>query len=275
MAARTRLVFALVGVLATSGTIAQPVQRFDFESTTDDPVAYFAPARIEVLLVNAVPTSVWPYSEDLSFPADDWMGVLDAAASPGPWGACSGTGTLRFGQYATACDINGFCVDVPVGHGGFILRFPRPVAALAFCRPTLAPGYGAPGWTFAARRGNELVGALAVPPEGGPVGAPSRAVELRAADGPMTAARVTLTQAGDFEAGGGPELTITLDDLDVTWWCVADFDNSGGTPDTQDVTAYFDAWLRGDPLADADVSGGTPDTSDIVEFFQRWLAGGC
>jgi hypothetical protein len=57
--------------------------------------------------------------------------------------------------------------------------------------------------------------------------------------------------------------------------CTADFDASGGTPDTSDIDAYFTAWLAGNPAADADCSGGTPDVSDIDVFFDAWLNGGC
>jgi pimeloyl-ACP methyl ester carboxylesterase len=57
--------------------------------------------------------------------------------------------------------------------------------------------------------------------------------------------------------------------------CSADFDQSGGTPDSSDIDAFFSAWLLGDATADADCSGGTPDASDIDTFFQEWLAGGC
>jgi glucose/arabinose dehydrogenase len=58
-------------------------------------------------------------------------------------------------------------------------------------------------------------------------------------------------------------------------FCVADFDGSGGTPDSTDIDAFFSAWLLGDPRADADLSGGTPDSTDIEFFFTLWLAGGC
>jgi formylglycine-generating enzyme len=57
--------------------------------------------------------------------------------------------------------------------------------------------------------------------------------------------------------------------------CPADFDQSGGTPDINDIDAYFTAWLAGEPTADADCSGGTPDINDIDAFFAAWLAGGC
>jgi len=57
--------------------------------------------------------------------------------------------------------------------------------------------------------------------------------------------------------------------------CVADFNNSGGTPDDADVAAFFDAWNAGDACADANGSGGTPDDADVATFFDLWNAGGC
>jgi YVTN family beta-propeller protein len=57
--------------------------------------------------------------------------------------------------------------------------------------------------------------------------------------------------------------------------CPADFDASGGTPDSTDIDAFFNAWLAGSDSADADCSGGTPDSADINAFFTAWLAGGC
>jgi hypothetical protein len=57
--------------------------------------------------------------------------------------------------------------------------------------------------------------------------------------------------------------------------CAADFDRSGGTPDSTDIDAFFTAWLAGAGNADSDCSGGTPDSSDINVFFGQWLAGGC
>jgi hypothetical protein len=57
--------------------------------------------------------------------------------------------------------------------------------------------------------------------------------------------------------------------------CPADFDGSGGTPSSTDISAFFTAWLFGNATADADCSGGTPDTQDIETFFVAWLAGGC
>lgn len=57
--------------------------------------------------------------------------------------------------------------------------------------------------------------------------------------------------------------------------CIADFDASGGTPDTSDITRYFSAWLAGDATADTNCSGGAIDAADIDSFFTQWLAGGC
>ena len=57
--------------------------------------------------------------------------------------------------------------------------------------------------------------------------------------------------------------------------CVADFNNSGGTPDDADVASFFDAWNNGEACADANGSGGTPDDADVATFFDLWNAGGC
>ena len=57
--------------------------------------------------------------------------------------------------------------------------------------------------------------------------------------------------------------------------CVADFNDSGGTPDDADVTAFFEAWNNGDECADSNGSGGTPDDADVTEFFTLWNNGGC
>lgn len=57
--------------------------------------------------------------------------------------------------------------------------------------------------------------------------------------------------------------------------CIADYNNSGGTPDDADVTAFFAAWSNGDPCADANGSGGTPDDVDVTTFFNLWDQGGC
>jgi CubicO group peptidase (beta-lactamase class C family) len=57
--------------------------------------------------------------------------------------------------------------------------------------------------------------------------------------------------------------------------CPADFDASGGTPDSADISAFFTAWLNGDDCADVNLSDGTPDLLDIDAFFTQWLAGSC
>jgi hypothetical protein len=77
-------------------------------------------------------------------------------------------------------------------------------------------------------------------------------------------------------AGGKPFFGITRwGPSSVCCPCTADFDQSGGTPDSGDIDAFFSSWLLGDPTADADCSGGTPDSGDIDTFFTQWLNGGC
>jgi len=60
---------------------------------------------------------------------------------------------------------------------------------------------------------------------------------------------------------------------DPTPACLADFNNSGGTPDDADVAAFFEAWNNGETRADVNGSGGTPDDADVTYFFERWNAG--
>jgi len=71
--------------------------------------------------------------------------------------------------------------------------------------------------------------------------------------------------------------TITQRNEALVWRsggvCLADFNNSGGTPDEADVAAFFEAWNLGDPMADVNASGGTPDEADVAYFFERWNAG--
>jgi len=64
-----------------------------------------------------------------------------------------------------------------------------------------------------------------------------------------------------------------LDDIMLTGGCLADFNNSGGTPDDADVAAFFDAWNEGLGTADVNNSGGTPDDADVAYFYERWGAG--
>jgi hypothetical protein len=76
----------------------------------------------------------------------------------------------------------------------------------------------------------------------------------------------------------GPGSINRVPDLGCYEWrqtCPADFDNSGGTPDTGDLAAFFEAFSAGDAAADVNKSGGTPDSDDIEAFFNVWLAGGC
>lgn len=72
-----------------------------------------------------------------------------------------------------------------------------------------------------------------------------------------------------------PEAFIAIIEGQLPCACAADFDQSGGTPDANDIDAFFLSWLYGDQSADVDCSGGTPDANDIDVFFQEWLAGGC
>jgi len=55
--------------------------------------------------------------------------------------------------------------------------------------------------------------------------------------------------------------------------CAADFDASG-SPDSDDIIAFFADWDSGENCADVDGSGGV-DSDDIVLFFGQWDAGGC
>lgn len=75
--------------------------------------------------------------------------------------------------------------------------------------------------------------------------------------------------------GCGPGTGVLDARLSFGCPCIADFDRSGGTPDTTDVALYFDLWLAGNATTDTDCSGGTPDTNDVELFFTQWLAGGC
>ena len=106
------------------------------------------------------------------------------------------------------------------------------------------------------------------------------------AGGSMTLSGGTLTLAGTIGQPDARNAPLTGGNLSLTggFWqdalfgpcpCRADFDGSGGTPDANDIDAFFVAWLSGDTSADADCSGGTPDATDIDAFFTQWLAGGC
>lgn len=148
-----------------------------------------------------------------------------------------------------------------------ILRFKTPTARVSFCRPGADSSLQLPGWSAAIRRGGVTIDSIAeVAPTFGEAHAPAT-FEL-AGTVPFNTLVITTTLIGD--TGG-----MVIDDLQFEPWCAADFNNSGGTPDTEDLDAFFSAWLAGDALADVDASGGTPDTADIGAFFDLWLAGGC
>ena len=55
--------------------------------------------------------------------------------------------------------------------------------------------------------------------------------------------------------------------------CIADYNQSGGTPDDADVFAFFMDWAAGEPAADVNQSGGVPDDADVAFFFEAWAQG--
>jgi ELWxxDGT repeat protein len=55
--------------------------------------------------------------------------------------------------------------------------------------------------------------------------------------------------------------------------CPADYDNSGGAPETADIFAFLNDWLAASPNADFDGSGGAPTTADIFGFINAWMVG--
>ncbi len=55
--------------------------------------------------------------------------------------------------------------------------------------------------------------------------------------------------------------------------CAADYDASG-SPDSDDIIAFFRDWDQGDTCADVDGSDSV-DSDDIVAFFVQWDGGGC
>jgi hypothetical protein len=85
----------------------------------------------------------------------------------------------------------------------------------------------------------------------------------------------TIRLGGYNGATGTGHITLSCEAAPTCSPCVADFNNSGGTPDDADVSAFFSAWNSGDVCADANDSGGTPDDADISTFFILWNNGGC
>lgn len=93
---------------------------------------------------------------------------------------------------------------------------------------------------------------------------------------PVAAGGQYLVRLGSFSATGrgSGQVQFTCTALECPP-CPADFNDSGGTPDDADVTAFFEAWNAGEPCADVNDSGGTPDDADVTIFFELWNAGGC
>jgi len=83
---------------------------------------------------------------------------------------------------------------------------------------------------------------------------------------------VTIFASAVNEGAQGYALVITGNVLEGST-CIADYNNSGGTPDDADVYAFFMDWAAGEPGADVNQSGGVPDDADVAYFFERWNAG--
>lgn len=160
-----------------------------------------------------------------------------------------------------------------VAIGSFLVAHPTSTATCPGRSAEFSVGVtgGVPPFTYQWRRN-----ASAIDPAGNP----------SAATATLTLPGVDLSSAGSYDcvvtsSGAGPCNIITsnaatLEVRDCPYGsCPADYDASGGTPDTTDITAFFGDWLAGADCADADCSGGTPDGTDITVFFDAWLAGGC
>lgn len=149
-----------------------------------------------------------------------------------------------------------------------ILTGPEPTSAcpggtVAF---TVVPG-GVGPFAFAWRHGGSPID---------PAGNPSAATST------LTLASVQPADLGAYDCMvtnpcghvTSPAAALTVRDCPYGA-CAADYDGSGGTPDTTDIIAFFADWLAGAECADVDCSGGTPDGTDIGVYFAAWLAGGC
>src|SRR5262249_15789622 len=147
------------------------------------------------------------------------------------------------------------------------LDFEHPVARVRFCRPGCKAFVTLAGWSADGYEGSTRVASLH---EDAPIPSVEHTAASYELSGPRPITTVVFTSETLGTIGG-----MVLDDLEYERWWPADFDNSGGTPDTQDLEAFFTAWSAGDALSDVDQSGGTPDGEDIAAFFGLWLAGGC
>ena len=55
--------------------------------------------------------------------------------------------------------------------------------------------------------------------------------------------------------------------------CPADFNNSGGEPNVQDVYDFLSAFFAGSVDADVNASGGSPTVQDVFDFIAAWYVG--
>lgn len=74
-------------------------------------------------------------------------------------------------------------------------------------------------------------------------------------------------------ADPSPADAFSLTNTRIRGGCAADYDASG-SPDSDDIIAFFGDWDQGDSCADVDDSGGV-DSDDILLFFGQWDMGGC
>ncbi|GEM_PF-3259015 len=83
------------------------------------------------------------------------------------------------------------------------------------------------------------------------------------------AAAYAVNDAGQILVSDGysPFLLTPVDD------CPADFNLDGGV-DGEDVSDFFSAWVRAEPLAEINGDGGI-DGADIEPFFNAWVNAGC
>lgn len=133
-----------------------------------------------------------------------------------------------------------------------------------------APASAAPGALFELLVDGEPVGQHAAPPTIAPGfwwGEVAGEFERASAGPAQVAIRVTR------DAPMAESLLQVLDNITISGGCLADFNNSGGTPDDADVASFFEAWSAGAGSADVNASGGTPDDADVAYFYERWTQG--